>query len=153
MFEAVFGRLPFSGGNMFEIASDIMNHSVAIPEIASPELRDLLGKILQRNASKRIGLEEMLRHPFFRGTDKPIPVGKKRAVPYLNLARPLQTYEATVYGGHSWISSDRLSQEPFIMRVRQKEMNCGWLSRSSGSPAATDVDITVASEGCSRRAK
>jgi serine/threonine-protein kinase 11 len=67
IFEAVFGRLPFEGGNVFEIGWSILNTRLEIPESASPALRDLLRRMLERDPAKRISLEEVRVHRFFEG--------------------------------------------------------------------------------------
>jgi serine/threonine-protein kinase 11 len=97
IFEAVFGRLPFTGGNMFEIAWTIFNQPLVIPETASPELRDLLRKMLERNPAKRISLAEVRDHPFFVNARQPVLFGAP-VMPKLNPTHEMQAIEATVCG-------------------------------------------------------
>jgi serine/threonine-protein kinase 11 len=81
IFEVAFGRLPFTGATIFEIGWSILNRRLEIPEVASTALRDLLGKMLERNPAKRISLNEVRCHRFFtdaanavfRATPPPIP--------------------------------------------------------------------------------
>jgi serine/threonine-protein kinase 11 len=100
LFESVFGRLPFRGANLFEIAWAVFNRPLEVPETASPELRDLLGRMLERNPAKRISLAEVQAHPFFIGADTPIGFGfgPRRVVAKVNATRPIEEITATVCG-------------------------------------------------------
>lgn len=65
IYEAAFGRLPFKGGNVFEVAHDIVGAPLVIPDTASGALRDLLTRMLDRSPETRLTLEEVKRHRFF----------------------------------------------------------------------------------------
>jgi serine/threonine-protein kinase 11 len=69
MYEAVFHRLPFNGGNMFEIAADAERRTLELPETASANLRDLLQHILCREPASRYSLKDIAEHPFFEGAE------------------------------------------------------------------------------------
>jgi serine/threonine-protein kinase 11 len=66
IFEAVFGRLPFVGANVFEIARSVLSGSLEVPESASACLRALLGGMLQPSPAARLSLAEVRAHEFFR---------------------------------------------------------------------------------------
>jgi serine/threonine-protein kinase 11 len=70
LYEAVFGFLPFKGDTMYEIAAAIRSSPVAIPETASPELRDLLEHVLAVDPVARFDLHEMMGHTFFANANK-----------------------------------------------------------------------------------
>jgi serine/threonine-protein kinase 11 len=65
LYESAFGKLPFGGETVYEVIAQIQAKPVIIPETASPELKDLLEKVLVLNPSERISMEEVLAHPFF----------------------------------------------------------------------------------------
>jgi serine/threonine-protein kinase 11 len=65
IYEAAFGVLPFTGANVYEISWNVLHSALPIPAHASNDLRDLLGKMLEPDPSKRISLEEVQAHPFF----------------------------------------------------------------------------------------
>jgi serine/threonine-protein kinase 11 len=95
IYEAVFGELPFTGANMFEISWAILHTPLVIPESGSEALRDLLGKMLEPNPGKRASLQEVERHRFFEnapsGFDLPA-----RVAPRLNPARSMSYVVANV---------------------------------------------------------
>jgi serine/threonine-protein kinase 11 len=66
IFETAFGRLPFTGNNLYEVGRHIATSNLAIPQTASHTLRDLLLKMLDRNPETRLTLDDAKNHPFFR---------------------------------------------------------------------------------------
>jgi serine/threonine-protein kinase 11 len=98
IFETIFGKLPFNGSNMFEIAWTIFNQPLVIPKTASSELRDLLHKIFERNPSKRISLTEIQFHPFFGNVYPSMLFNVPKIIPKLNPNCKLQSIEAIVCG-------------------------------------------------------
>jgi serine/threonine-protein kinase 11 len=69
IFEAVFGRLPFPGANIFEIAWNVLNRGLIIPATASQPLRDLLEGMLDADPATRLSLEQVRAHVFFANAE------------------------------------------------------------------------------------
>jgi serine/threonine-protein kinase 11 len=67
LFECLFGRLPFKGETVYEIARASSSGRLEIPEAASPEVIDLLRKMLRTDPHERITLTEVRAHPWFQG--------------------------------------------------------------------------------------
>jgi serine/threonine-protein kinase 11 len=90
LYEAAFGELPFKGGNVYEIAWNILHTELVIPLSASEELRDLLTKMLEPNPGKRVTLLEVQRHPFFERAEASFTLpGETHAPPKLTPARSM----------------------------------------------------------------
>jgi serine/threonine-protein kinase 11 len=71
MFESIFGRMPFTGETVYEIA----NASGVGPDFvegASEKVKDLLTKMLSPDPERRIGMAEVAGHPFFQGDGQPV---------------------------------------------------------------------------------
>ena len=67
LFETLFGYAPFASKTYEELELKILsNDKVAIPNSVplSPNCRDLLTRLLQRDPIKRISFEEFFSHPF-----------------------------------------------------------------------------------------
>jgi serine/threonine-protein kinase 11 len=71
IFESIFGRLPFSGETVYEIARE-SRKTVEIPEGASAELADLLTLMLCPDPVERISMADVAAHPFFAGAKQPV---------------------------------------------------------------------------------
>jgi serine/threonine-protein kinase 11 len=118
MYEAAFGRLPFEGENMFEIANRIHSHPVVIPEGTPEELRDLLGRMLDPNPETRADLEAVASHPFFRRADGGLvwPV-KPRMPPKLEAsASVVRIQAARCDDNYSFCSTVRSRSWPGLLR-------------------------------------
>lgn len=75
LFVLVAGYLPFNDANLMAMYRKIYRGEFRCPKWTSPELRDLIGRLLDRNPDTRITVEEILAHPWFtKGLD-----GKKLA--------------------------------------------------------------------------
>ncbi|PKA55928.1 Serine/threonine-protein kinase OXI1 [Apostasia shenzhenica] len=68
LYEMLYGRTPFRGQNRKETFYRIINIS---PEISGEPtaLRDLIGRLLEKDPARRIGDNEIRLHEFFRGVD------------------------------------------------------------------------------------
>jgi serine/threonine-protein kinase 11 len=71
LFESLFGRLPFTGETVYEIAH-ACSHGPVCPASASEEVRDLLTRMLCPDPEKRIGMAEIARHPWFARPGQPV---------------------------------------------------------------------------------
>lgn len=68
LYEMLYGRTPFRGQNRKETFYRILNMNVNLVG-EKTALRDLIGRLLEKEAEKRIGVEEIKRHEFFRGVN------------------------------------------------------------------------------------
>ena len=65
LYQVIFGRLPFSGGNEYEIAryarTSVLQYDSSVPE----DVVDLLQGMLNINPNNRFSMEEIASHRFF----------------------------------------------------------------------------------------
>ncbi|KAK7949681.1 hypothetical protein PG988_016320 [Apiospora saccharicola] len=59
-----YGRLPYKRDNVLEMYDAIRNDQPEIPDDESPEFRDLITRLLDKDASSRIGMSEIRDHPW-----------------------------------------------------------------------------------------
>lgn len=64
LYEVVYGKLPFSGSNGYEIAKSARESPLVLPDTASKEVRDLLKNMLSVRQSDRYNMEQVLESPF-----------------------------------------------------------------------------------------
>lgn len=69
LYAMTVGVLPFNHEELTELLRLIVEVPVEIPAFLSPSLIDLLGRLLCKSADKRIGLEQIKRHPWFPLTE------------------------------------------------------------------------------------
>jgi len=81
LFESIFGRIPFSGTNAYEVAKSARENQLTFDFSISEDLSDLLKGMLNLNPERRLSMDEVSRHSFF---------GK--AVPKAELALPKPSY-------------------------------------------------------------
>lgn len=63
---------PFTGANQTDVFAAIKNGKFAMPENATPEIQDLIGKLLVRRPSERIGsrsIMDLMNHTVFSAID------------------------------------------------------------------------------------
>ena len=66
------GSPPFAGNNRAKIQDNILKKKFVMPYYLSPDAKDILNKLLQKNPAKRWGVEDvprMKKHRFFRKID------------------------------------------------------------------------------------
>jgi len=84
----IFRRPPFmvASGNILDIYEKIRTSSLTFPHEISPELQDLLCKLLDKNSLTRISLPEVKYHPWvtLHGTD---PMPSTNNLPVLQVSR------------------------------------------------------------------
>ncbi|WFD28294.1 hypothetical protein MNAN1_003302 [Malassezia nana] len=66
LYVLLCGYLPFEDDNESVIQWKIIHEDVEIPSTLSPDARDLLLRILQKDGQRRISIPEILSHPWFR---------------------------------------------------------------------------------------
>ncbi|SCM26936.1 rac-beta serine/threonine protein kinase, putative [Plasmodium chabaudi chabaudi] len=87
LYEMVTGELPFSGESRDVLFENIKYKKIKIPNKLSPEVGDLLKKLLQKNPRKRLGsgitdAEEIKKHPFFKNINWDDVCSKKISPPF-----------------------------------------------------------------------
>lgn len=100
LYEAAFGKLPYTGVNIFEIVHAVKTTPLKIPETKrSTELIDLLRKMLSVRQKERLSMEEVLKHPFI--TNSPdlakIPV-EPMTIPEYDRHSKVNCISATICG-------------------------------------------------------
>ena len=70
-----FGHIPFEKASMLDLYESIKNDEVDIPDDCNLDLRDLLLKLLEKDPTQRIEMDEIREHPWVtgHGTDKLLP--------------------------------------------------------------------------------
>ena len=94
------GRLPFDDHNVQNILSKIVNNQPFYPRTLSPDLKDLLMKMLNKDPEQRITLNDIKEHTWF----------SKEVYEYLN-GRLQRTIPASVLPEHPVISNFELNQK------------------------------------------
>lgn len=68
LYEMLYGFTPFKGDNRKETFSRILTKPAQL--VGEPTaLRDLISKLLEKDPTKRIGVEQVKAHQFFKGVD------------------------------------------------------------------------------------
>lgn len=81
LFQAKFRRLPYTGSNVYEIANLIRSTTLEIPDGCSPELKDLISRMLTVNSTERINLNDIMNHGWFKGNISDAPLQLTRIKP------------------------------------------------------------------------
>ncbi|KEG03829.1 rac-beta serine/threonine protein kinase, putative [Plasmodium vinckei vinckei] len=87
LYEMVNGKLPFNGKSRDVLFENIKYKKIKISNKLSPEIGDLLKKLLQKNPRKRLGsgitdAEEIKKHPFFKNINWGDVSSKKISPPF-----------------------------------------------------------------------
>ncbi|KAI9887676.1 MAG: hypothetical protein M1823_000540 [Watsoniomyces obsoletus] len=59
-----FGRIPFAKGAVLDLYDSIRQDEVSMDEDVDPDLRDLFQRILEKDPTKRIRMDELREHPW-----------------------------------------------------------------------------------------
>jgi serine/threonine protein kinase len=71
----MFRTLPFTGANVFEVARAAGSTPLFRPDNVDDELWDLMSKMLTVDPGERIGINEVLEHPWLRGAPETLELG------------------------------------------------------------------------------
>ena len=66
LFELLTGNVPFKGKDIDSLNNNILALKIVWPKDISNTAKNLILKILKRDPEDRIGLADMLKHPFFK---------------------------------------------------------------------------------------
>ena len=66
LYAMILGSLPFNSDNVSALLQKILNDDVVLPESLSRDARDLLSRMLVKDPRKRISLDDVKMHPWFR---------------------------------------------------------------------------------------
>ena len=69
LYEMISGNRPFKGKNKSELMQSVISSNVTFPEFFSEEAKDLINNLLQKNQSKRLSVEKLKEHKFYKGID------------------------------------------------------------------------------------
>ncbi|CAI5721110.1 unnamed protein product [Peronospora farinosa] len=75
VYQLLTGETPFSGGSAYLTFLRVKAGSYSVPDYLSPEARDLISKLLQKDPTERLGgtrsnaMSAVKAHPFFKGID------------------------------------------------------------------------------------
>ncbi|XP_076452282.1 serine/threonine-protein kinase unc-51-like [Babylonia areolata] len=94
MFQCLTGKAPFVANTPQQLRAFYEKNvdlKPKIPENTSPELKDMLLRLLTRDASRRIGIKDLLQHPFLKkfkrspskrgSSSSPSPIPSRRRTP------------------------------------------------------------------------
>ncbi|KAK3182951.1 hypothetical protein Dsin_030237 [Dipteronia sinensis] len=116
LYEMLYGVTPFKGTNRKETFYRILTDPPRLVGEATL-LRDLISKLLEKDPIKRIGVEEIKGHDFFRGIDWDLVLTISRP-PYI----PLQHLENGIEGKEG---IKEIDVELFVQRIFQTTYECG----------------------------
>ena len=77
LYELMNGKPPFYSTNIKSMLFNIQNKKLTFPDYFSDEVKDLLSKLLNKNPSKRLNIQEIKNHEFFNDIDWDELVQKK----------------------------------------------------------------------------
>lgn len=134
LYEMLYGTTPFRGSNRKETFYRILTMSPDLCGEATP-LRDLIRKLLEKDPAKRIELDEIKGHDFFRGTDWDL---------VLQIPRPpsLPGMEAAAEDteGNNTIDVESFVQDVFCSRESEKKNHNNGEEGKGFNPNYTESD-------------
>ena len=80
LYQMAFGRLPFSGTSLDDLARNIRCETPSFPENANPELVDLIQSMLKKSPMDRITVKQIWKHPWIRSYKRLISTRRSRAI-------------------------------------------------------------------------
>jgi serine/threonine-protein kinase 11 len=116
LFQLLFGRLPYTGTNLYEIVHSITEKPLEIPGEADPDTKELLKSLLSIDPINRISIHDLKRHPLI-ATAKDRADGLPTVDPPVKRTGQIVKISATVCGREGcfgWNRQQRISdiEEP-----------------------------------------
>jgi len=127
---AVCGELPFTGPGIMSMYNKILACEVTYPKDleVSSDMKDLIARIFVRDANDRIGMDELMRHPFF------IIEGAPKLVSLRERTNPPSVIQVSVLEEDDAI--DRMSAISFIRaKLKKKRYRKNDTLFKQGNPA------------------
>ena len=93
LYEMMSGYTPFYGNDLRTLYTNIVQKKLMFPEYFSDNAKDLLKKLLEKNPEKRIDLDDIKKHKFFKEIDWN-ELELKNIKPPLDLIKMKQKYLA-----------------------------------------------------------
>lgn len=88
LYVLFFGKIPFTGKNIFELEKTIKSVEPEYPESADPDLVDLLKGILTKNAKHRYTIQQIWNSEWMKGLEKEV----KNKAAFIPAGIPINTF-------------------------------------------------------------
>lgn len=92
LYTLLVGRPPFETAGVKSTLTRVVMDDYRLPSYLSPEAKDLINCLLQKNPKDRIGLEQILEHPFIKRSLVSGGIFKKNTVSLLTVLYLSNTY-------------------------------------------------------------
>ena len=69
LYTLVCGDFPFSGNNLNELLKNLIKNNFELPDFVSPQFKDLICRILDKNPKTRFTIEQIKNHPWMHIID------------------------------------------------------------------------------------
>lgn len=80
LFLMVCGQLPFDDKNTARLYKKILEDDLAISKLVSPEARDLLKNVLNKDPVKRYSVKQIMEHPWYKGEKLPPQLQQSKVI-------------------------------------------------------------------------
>ena len=121
LYEMLSGHTPFYGKDLRSLYTNIVAKKLLFPEFFSDTAKDLIKKLLEKNPQKRIELDDIKKHKFFRGIEWEY-FDSKNNKPPLNLIKLKQKYYAEK-GNDKIIDHNETSNENLKKELKDSDYN------------------------------
>ena len=121
LYEMLCGHSPFFGKDSRTMHTNIASKKLIFPEFFSDSARDLIKKLMEKNPQKRIELDDIKKHKFFRGIEWEYFDSKNVKIP-LDLIKIKQKYYAEK-GNEKIIDNNEIKNENLKKELKDSEYN------------------------------
>jgi serine/threonine protein kinase len=133
LYAMTAGHLPFANSPSDRVSKAIIYADPVFPDHFSSDLCDLLSKMLHKGPSRRIGLDELIAHPFFRkepDQESNQDLIDKKTIEYLKQSAISET--ATIHNTASYRIVHRFFETESRSRLQSMSPGDNRFRRSSG---------------------